>query len=136
MATAGFNAVGVLRLMVVVIGIPGTILTLLAIPEHDVLRHEDIRARRYGFGAARIYRYSEARRMTVIQGFRNRDGKLVRRAGIVLDFADGRRWSSADISDFKPSVDPVLVNYIQAKTGLEPQYADAESDIPGRQGNH
>jgi len=42
----------------------------------------------------------------------------------------------ADISDFKPSIDPELVNYIKTKTGLEPQYANAESDIPGRSGSH
>ena len=120
----------------VVIGIPGAILTLLAVPEHDVLRHDDIRARRYGFSAAKIYSYSEARRMTVIQGFRDREGKLVKRAGIVLDFVDGRRWSSADISDFKPSVDQALLTYIKMKTALEPEYADAESDIPVHQGNH
>jgi hypothetical protein len=136
MATAGLDAVRVLRLMVVVIGLPGIILTFLAIPEHDVLRHEDLRERRYGFSSVKIYRYSEARRMTVIQGFRDREGKLVSSAGIVLDFADGRRWSSADMSDFKPSIDPVLLRYIQTKTGLEPQYAEAESDIPGRKGNH
>ena len=67
--------------------------------------------------------------MSVIQGFRTRDGKLVKRAGIVLDFADGRRWSSAAISDFKLTVDPELLDYIKSKTGLEPQYAEAESDI-------
>ncbi len=117
MATAGFDAVRVLRLMIVGIAIPGAILTLLAVPEHDALGHEDIRARRYGFSAAKIYRYSEGRRMTVIQGFRDRRGKLVQRAGIVLEFADGRRWSSADISHFKPSVDQALFNYIKMKTG-------------------
>jgi hypothetical protein len=50
--------------------------------------------------------------MTVIDGFRQRDGKLVKRAGIVLDFADGRRWSSAAISNFEPNVDPELLKYI------------------------
>ena len=131
MATARLDAARVLRVIAVVIGGPGLVLTLLAVPEHDLFRQEDILARRYGFSAARLYRYSEARRMSVIDGFRARDGKLVKRAGIVLDFADGRRWSSAAISDFKPSVDPELVSYVRGKTGLEPQYVEAESDIPG-----
>ncbi|HTB18207.1 MAG TPA: hypothetical protein VK708_08820, partial [Bryobacteraceae bacterium] len=59
-----------------------------------------------------------------------RDGKLVKRAGIVLDFSDGRRWSSAAISNFEPNVDQELLRYIQSKTGLEPQYVEAEPDIP------
>jgi len=50
MATAGFDAVRVLRIMIVVIGVPGAILTLLAVPEHDVLTHDGVLARRYGFG--------------------------------------------------------------------------------------
>jgi hypothetical protein len=132
MATAGFEATRILRLMLILIGVPGAILTLLAIPEHTVLRSQDIRAHQYGFSTARTYRYSQARKMTIIEGFRNRDGKLIQRAGIVLDFADGRRWSSADIGDFRPSVDPTLVSYIQGKTRLEPQYEETESDIPGR----
>ncbi len=130
-ATAGFDATRVLRRMTAIIGIPGLLVTLLAVPEHDVLRHNDIRARRYGFKAAKTYLYSEARRMTVISGFQSRDGKLIKRAGIVLDFADGSRWSSADISDFKRSVDPELLSYLKTKTRLEPEYAVAASDIPG-----
>ena len=68
--------------------------------------------------------------MTVIDGFRQRDENLVKRAGIVLDFAEGRRWSSAAISDFEPNVNPEILKYLQSKTGLEPQYVEAESDIP------
>jgi hypothetical protein len=68
--------------------------------------------------------------MTIIEGFRNRDGSLVKRAGVVLDFSDGRRWSSADIGDFKSKVDPKLVSFLQGKTGLQPEYAVAKSDIP------
>jgi len=131
MATARFDAARVLRLMTVMIGFPGLVLTLLAVPEHDLLMQEGILARRYGFSTAAFYRYSDARRMSVIRGFRARDGKLVKRAGIVLDFADGRRWSSAAISDFRPAVDPGLVNYIQSKTGLEAQSAEGESDLSG-----
>ena len=128
-AKAGFDSTRVLRIMAVAI-VPIAILTALALPEHAVLQKEEIRARGYGFGGTKTYRYADARRMTVINGFRQRDGKLVKRVGIVLDFADGRRWSSAAISNFEPNVDPELLKNIQSKTGLEPQYVEAESDIP------
>jgi hypothetical protein len=129
-AKAGFDSTRVLRIMAVAVVLPIAILTALALPEHAVLQKEEIRARGYGFSGARTYRYADARRITVIDGFRQRDGKLVKRAGVVLDFADGRRWSSAAISNFEPNVDPELLRYIQSKTGLEPQYVEAESDIP------
>jgi hypothetical protein len=129
-AKAGFDSTRVLRIMAVPILLPIAILTTLALPEHAVLQKEEIRARGYGFSGARTYCYADARRITVIDGFRQRDGKLVKRAGIVLDFSDGRRWSSAAISNFEPNVDQELLRYIQSKTGLEPQYVEAEPDIP------
>lgn len=129
-AKAGFDATRVLRIMAVVIVLPIAIFTALALPEHVALGREEIRARGYGFSGVRTYRYSDARRMTVIDGFRNRDGTLVKRAGVILDFSGGRRWSSADISDFKPTVDPRLFDFLLSRVGLPPQYADTESDIP------
>jgi len=130
-AKAGFDSTRVLRIMVVVIVLPIAIATALALPQHAVLQEEAIHARGYGLSSTSTYRYVDARRLTVVDGFRQRDGKVVKRAGIVLDFADGRRWSSAAISNFEPTVDPELLNYIRIKTGLEPQYVEAESDIPG-----
>jgi hypothetical protein len=128
-ATAGFDGTRALRFLAVVIVLPIAILTALAIPQHDVLRGEEIRTRGYGFSGTRTYRYSDARGMTIIEGFRQRDGTLVKRAGVVLDFSDGRRWSSAHIGDFKPGVDQEFVHFLEAKTGLVHEYADTESGI-------
>jgi hypothetical protein len=120
-AKAGFDSTRVLRIMALVIVLPIAIVTALEVPAHSSLGRDEIRARGYGFSSTQIYRYLEARRLTVIQGFRNRDGRLVKRAGVVLDFSRGRRWSSADIGDFKINVDPKLVSFLQAKTGLQPE---------------
>jgi hypothetical protein len=128
-AKAGFDSTRVLRIMAVWIVLPGAILTALALPVHAVLQNEEIRDHGYGFSGTQTYRYADARRMTTVDGFRARDGKLTRRAGIILDFADGRRWSSA-FGDFEPTVDPKLLDYLRKKTGLEPQHVEAESDIP------
>jgi hypothetical protein len=68
--------------------------------------------------------------MTLVEGFRDRDGRLRPRAGIVLDFADGRRWSSADMGDFRNSVDPALSTYLVERTGLPLEHAETASDIP------
>jgi hypothetical protein len=127
---AGYDSTRLLRLFAVLIVLPIGVLTALEIPSHVSLRAEDILARGFGFGGVETYRYADARRMTLINGFRNRDGKLESRAGVVLDFSDGRRWSSASIGEFKSMVDPNLVNFIQRKTNLAPQFAEAESDVP------
>lgn len=126
---AGFDSTNVLRIMAVVIVFPIAILTLLAVPQHAVLRAGGIKVHGYGFKTPAVYRYSDARRTTIIDGFRSRGGKLTRRAGVVLDFSDGRRWSSADLGDFRRTIDPALVDYLQSRTGLDPQYAETQDDI-------
>jgi len=68
--------------------------------------------------------------MTMIEGSRDRNGKLIRRAGILLDFADGSRWSSADIGDFLQTVDPEFAEFLKDKTRLPVYEAETEADIP------
>ena len=46
-----------------------------------------------------------------------------------LDFEDGRRWSSAKIGDFKPTVDPALADFLVKKTRLPLNHAETEADI-------
>jgi hypothetical protein len=126
----GFNATKLIRWMAVVVTLPIAILTILALSVHASLRRDDIRDCGYAFAPCKTYRYSAALRMTTIEGFRDRDGKLTRRAGIVIDFSDGRRWSSADIGDFKDSVDPAVASFLQSKTHLQYEDAETQADIP------
>ena len=67
--------------------------------------------------------------MTIIDGFRDRDGKVTRRAGIVINFNDGQRWSSADIGDFSERPDPALKQFLENRTHLHYDYAQTEADI-------
>ncbi len=127
---AGMDSRKVLRWMALLIALPIGVLTLLDVSEHTVLRQDDIRDCGYAFKPCKIYRYADARRLTRIDGFRDREGKLHPRAGIVIEFRDGRRWSSADTGDFKKTVDPALEAFLQRKTGLQLGNAETESDIP------
>ena len=129
-AKAGFNATRVLRIFALVIALPVAILTGLALPEHDSLTINEIRSHRYGFSPTKVFSYSDAKSLTVIEGFQTRDGKLVKRAGCVAYFSDGRRWSSADIGDFKLSIDPTLVAFLQGRTGLPVTYSTTEAERP------
>jgi hypothetical protein len=125
----GFDSRRLLRWFVLVMVLPVGVLTVLALPMHMVLRENDIRDCGYAFARCHVFRYADARQMTEIQGFRLRDGTLQKRAGIVIDFAAGRRWSSADVGDFNDTVDPRLEDLLQEKTGLPLGHAPTEADI-------
>lgn len=126
---AGFDCRRVLRWMALLIVLPIGILTLLAIPMHSTLRETDIIECGYAFSGCHTYAYAEATRLTQVDGFRSRDGKLNERAGILVDFRGGRRWSSAEWSDWSAVADPELGALLARKTGLALQHATAEEDI-------
>jgi hypothetical protein len=127
---AGFDCTRILRWMALVIVLPIGFFTVLGLPMHTALRPQEIHDCGYAWAGCKTFEYSKAVRMTLIEGFRDRDGKLHARAGIILDFADGRRWSSADSGDFNKSVDPGLSTYLIEHTGLPLEQAETEMDIP------
>ncbi len=127
---AGLDSRKVLRKLALIITLPVGALTVLALPMHTSLLQHDIRDCGYAFAPCRTYSYAEARRMTMIEGFRGRDGKLTRRAGIVLDFSDGRSWSSADTGDFQKKIDSAFAKFLTEKTQLPLNYAETAADIP------
>jgi hypothetical protein len=126
---AGFNATRILRIMTAGIVFPIAVLTVLALPWHDSLQEIVIISHGYGLKQARRSDYSSARTLAVIEGFRNRDGELTRRAGCVLYFADGSKWSSAGIGNFVSTVDPAILSFLEHKTGLQPVYAETEAEL-------
>jgi hypothetical protein len=126
---AGFDSTRILRWMAVLIALPIGILTVLELSVHTALTQEEIRDCGYAFGSCKIYRYADAQRKTIIDGFRDRDSKLIRRAGIVIDFKDGRRWSSASIGDFSAHIDPALEGILEDRIHLPYNYAQTEEDI-------
>jgi hypothetical protein len=126
---AGIDCTKVLRGMGLLITLPIGIFTALAIPMHATLGASGIIDCGYGFAGCQKYDYADAKRMTQIDGFRNRDGTLTARAGIVVDFKDGRRWSSAEWGDFSRSVDPHLSEFLKTKTGLSIGHAATTTEI-------
>ena len=125
----GIDARCVLRWMTAGIALPSGIFVLLALPMHASVGPESIRDCGY-LKACRVYALSDATRITQIQGFRDKSGKLIDQAGLVLDFKDGRRWSSAAWGEWQDHVDPRLTDWLLKKTGLPLQYALTEVDIP------
>ena len=126
---ARIDCTKVLRWMGLLIALPIGVFTTLAIPMHATLGASGITDCGYAFAGCRQYDYGDAKRMTQIDGFRNRDGTLTTRAGIVIDFKDGRRWSSAEWGDFSRSVDPHLSEFLKTKTALSIGHAATAEEI-------
>ncbi len=130
----GLDSRKVLRWLALLIVLPIGMFTGLALNMHASVGPDVIRDCGYAFRPCSVYALSDARRITQIEGFRTTDGKLSKRAGVVLDFKDGRRWSSADWGDFQDSVDPALTAFLKTKTGLPLNFAETEGDIPPLEG--
>jgi hypothetical protein len=126
----GIDSRRILRWMMAGIAFPAGIATLLALPMHAGVGPEIIEDCGYAFKPCRTYPLAQTVRVTEIAGFRDKSGKLIDRAGLVLDFADGRRWASAKWGEWNETVDPALVAFVLSKTGLKLRYAPAEQDIP------
>ncbi|HUY80985.1 MAG TPA: hypothetical protein VMU92_04610 [Acidobacteriaceae bacterium] len=127
---AGMDSRKVLRWLAVIIALPIGVATALALPMHVSIGPNGIRCCGYAFKPCKVYPYSDAKRMTVVAGFRDRDGKFSSQAGVVIDFRDGRRWSSVDMGSFQKTVDPNLVQFLQEKTHLIAGFAETEADLP------
>jgi hypothetical protein len=129
-ANYGMDSRRILGWMTLLIALPIFAFTTLALNMHATISRQQIRDCGYAFRPCTVYEITDLKRITRIDGFRTRDGKLTRRAGIVFDFADGRRWSSADWGDFKKSIDPALVKYVREITPLPLGSATTDRDIP------
>lgn len=122
---AGFNARRVGRLLFLCIGLPVALCTILALPMHTSLGNTEMSVGRFGAFHSRLHRYSDVRRITVTRGLRTRSGGFIQRSAIVLDFANGDRWSSADNRAYEAALDTALLDFLESKTGLQAEYIDA-----------
>jgi hypothetical protein len=128
------NELGWFHFFALAIVLPVSIATLLALNMHANVGSDSIRDCGYAFKTCSVYRFADAQSLTEIEGSRATDGKLTHQAGIVIDFKDGRRWSSAHWGNFQRTVDPAFADFLTTKTGLSMNFAQTEEDIPPRAG--
>jgi heme/copper-type cytochrome/quinol oxidase subunit 2 len=126
---AGFNSTRILRWMALLIVLPIGIATILAVPMHSTLNESEIYVRSYASITPLRLPYADARRLTVVQGLRDRNGKFTARAEILIDFANGYRWHSESNRDFSPAVDASLLKFLEQKTGLPASEVETERDL-------
>ena len=126
---AGYDCTRVLRWMALLIVLPIGVATLLALPIHSTLTDSEIIVGHYARLTREHLPYSQARRLMLVDGFRSREGKFTHRAEVILDFAYGTRWRSAENRDFTSKPDPGLAEFLAKKTGLPLEHAATEDDF-------
>lgn len=112
--------------------IPTAFFTILAIPVHLSIADSEARLGHYASLHTERFSFNEARRATLIDGYRLRDGSFRRSKDIVIDFADGRRLCGNAVGDGGTEVEESVVQLLLAKTGLHPAHVLTVEDIPSK----
>ncbi|UWZ84190.1 hypothetical protein [Occallatibacter riparius] len=104
--------------------------TLLAIPIHFTITDSEIRVGHFGSLRSETFPMNEARRLTIVDGYRLRDGSFRAERDVIVDFADGRRLRGNQVGDGGSNVPDDVLQMLIAKTGLTPQHTSTIEDVP------
>jgi hypothetical protein len=104
--------------------------TLLAIPLHLTVTDTAVIVGHYAQWHSERFQLSAARRMTLVQGTRYRDGTFHPQEDLIIDFADGRQLNANVVGDGGSSVPPELLRLLEEKIQLPVERAQALEDIP------
>jgi hypothetical protein len=115
---SGFQSTNAFRILALFIVLPIGIATIFALPVHTTFHENEIRIRSYASTFASNYAYSAARHLITVAGYLDRNGAFHSNSVIVIVFADGHRWSSADLQDPGNHINPDLLDFLETKTGL------------------
>lgn len=85
-----------LRWMALLVALPIGILTALALNMHTTFGEDGIHEFGYAFSTPKQHSYANLRRITLLRGAYDKHGKFFNRPTVVLDFADGHRWSQSN----------------------------------------
>jgi hypothetical protein len=126
---AGFDTERAMRFLAY---IPMGLFTLAFLPSigcHTRFSMAEIGIQAYAQIRETRYSYRDVEAIAIVKGGRDRSGELYKDLRIVIDFKDGRRWSSRDSFRDPEDINPDLASFIAVKTGLTFQYVDAEQDM-------
>jgi hypothetical protein len=115
----GMDSRKVLRWMAVLIVLPIGIFTALALNMHTVIGPDGIRECGYAFKPCTVHSYASMRRVTKVRGRKNDKGQFIPESSIVIDYSDGKRWSSADWSGARDSLDLAPIQFLANQALLE-----------------
>jgi hypothetical protein len=127
----GVDSFKVMKWLSIGLVIPIAVFTLLAIPIHLSIADSEARVGHYGSFNAESFPFDQATRATLIEGIRGRDGTFTHRRDLLIDFSDGRRLDANAAGDGGTEVSDEVIQLLLTKTGLHPEHALTENDVPG-----
>jgi hypothetical protein len=126
----GMNSFRVMKWLGIGLVGPIAFLTLLAIPIHLSISDSEVRVGHYASFGAERFAFSKAKRLTIIDGYRLRDGSFRPAKDVIIDFSDGRRLRGNQVGDGGTSIRNDVTQLLIAKVGLAPEHALTAEDIP------
>ena len=110
---------------------PIAVFTLLAIPMHLSITNSAVLVGHYASLKTEVFPLSQARRATLVDGYRLRDGSFEKKRDLYIDFADGRRLDVNAAGDGGTQISDATVELLLAKTGLNAVHVSTREELPG-----
>jgi len=126
---AGFDTERAMRFLALAIMGPYTLAFLPSVGCHTRFSEGDIGIQTYAQIREVRYGYGDVAATMIVKGGRDRSGEFYKDPQIVIDFKDGRRWSSGDGFRDPEDINPDLAAFIAIKTGLAFRYIEAKQDL-------
>ena len=127
---SGMNTFQVMKWLSICLVAPIGLFTLLAIPIHLSITASEVRIGHYASLRSEVFNLKQVRRLTIVDGYRLRDGSFHPAKDVVIDFTDGRRLHGNQAGDGGTSIPGDIMQLLIEKTGLIPDHAETEEDIP------
>jgi len=124
------NSFKIMKWMSIGLAAPIGVFTVLAIPIHLSITDSAVKVGHYASFRSDVFPFNQARRATVIDGYKLRDGSLQPARDLIIDYADGRRLRGNQVGDGGTSIPDDVMQLLIAKTGLTPEHAETADDIP------
>jgi MFS family permease len=112
--------------------LPVGLLTVMAIPMHLAVTHDEVRVTHYAHLSPEIFPFADARRAFSVDGNFLRDGRFQSHPDLVLCFADGRRLSANAVGDGGSTPSKELVDLLLGRTGLEAVHVKTVDEVRDR----
>jgi hypothetical protein len=127
---SGINSLRIMKWLSIGVVSPIALFTLLAIPIHLSITDTEVRVGHYGLFHSETFHLKDARRLTVVEGYRLKDGSFHAAKDVLIDFADGRRLRGNAVGDGGTSVREDVMQLLIAKAGLTPEHASTADEVP------
>lgn len=126
----GFDSFKVMKWFSIGVVGPIAVFTLLAIPMHLSIVESEVRVGHYASLRTEVFPFNQARRATLVDGYRLRDGSFEKKRDLYIDFADGRRLDVNSAGDGGTQISDGTVELLLAKTGLSLAHVSTREELP------